>query len=460
MKEWVQQSLHVMAICLLPSFALGADASPLIAWHSRIDIASGRGERGPWQQNESRYDYVDDPTVAIRDDGSVLVAWVDEARKDVFIQRLSANGTKQSDQPVNISRSPATFSWLPRVVLMPQTPEYVYMLWQEIIFSGGSHGGEIFFARSQDGGISFSQPINLSNSVGGDGKGRINKSTWHNGSLDLIASADGTLYAAWTEYDGQLWFSRSTDYGETFSAPQLVARDKDSPPARAPALALAPDGTLYLAWTVGENNAADIHISVSSDHGITFSRPRPVAQTKGYSDAPKLATDRSGVLHLVFAESSGGPFERYQIHYTRSTDRARTFEPSRVISKPAPRSTRSQGFPDLSLDGRGTLYVIWELFPNLREHPRGLGMAISLDAGRNFTPPIVIPGSSDPMGGWNGSFQGLLMQKLAVNNAGMLAIVNSSLKENERSRVWLMRGQLSPGDTRQGTARSTSSLAQ
>ena len=54
----------------------------------------------------------------------------------------------------------------------------------------------------------------------------------------------------------------------------------------------------------------------------------------------------------------------------------------------------------------------------------------------------MVPGSSDPAGGWNGSHQGLLMRKLGVNRAGDIAVVNSSLKPNEQSRVWLMRGRL------------------
>jgi hypothetical protein len=57
-----------------------------------------------------------------------------------------------------------------------------------------------------------------------------------------------------------------------------------------------------------------------------------------------------------------------------------------------------------------------------------------------FSAPILVPGSRDRTG-TNGSHQGLLMRKLAVNRAGAIAIVNSSLTENERSRVWLMRGR-------------------
>jgi hypothetical protein len=196
-----------------------------------------------------------------------------------------------------------------------------------------------------------------------------------------------------------------------------------------------PERTAYLAWTVGEDPAADIHLTTSIDGGVTFGEPRIVARSKAYSDAPKLAVDPLGTLHVVYAESSGGPFERYHIRYTRSTDGARSFEPPREISKPG------AGFPALRIDGNGNLYVMWELFENHRQRPRGLALAVSRDGGRSFTPPQVVPESIDASGGWNGSLQGLLMSKLAVNRHGDIAIVNSSLKDGERSRVWLIRGR-------------------
>jgi hypothetical protein len=313
------QSLRLLlglAVMLLCAQVAAADPAAPLAWHGVTEIAAGRGERGPWRQNESRFDYVDDPTVAINDRGEVTVAWVEQARKDVFLQRIAPDGTKHPRRPLNVSRSPSTFSWLPRIVIAPDAPQKVFILWQEIIFAGGSHGGDIFFARSGDGGATFSEPVNLSNSVGGDGKGRITRDIWHNGSLDLVAGADGTLYAAWTEYAGPLWFSRSTDGGESFSRPRRVAAsadDKLAKPARGPSLALGPDRAVYLAWTTGDDNAADIRVAKSTDGGTTFSAPRVVAPGKGYSDAPKLAVDSGGALHLVYAESSGGPFDRYHI---------------------------------------------------------------------------------------------------------------------------------------------------
>jgi hypothetical protein len=383
-----------------------------IVWHGSTEIAAGRAERGPWQQNESRYDYVDDPAVAIDPRGGVAFAWVDQAKKDVYFGKQG--------EAVNVSRSPDTFSWLPRLAL---AGDKVFVLWQEIIFSGGSHGGDMLFARSEDRGKTFSAPLNLSSSRAGDGKGRINPQLWHNGSYDLALGADGALYAAWTEYEGRLWLRRSAD-GRTFSNKVSIRTEK---PARAPSLAVQ-GNSVYLAWTVGDEPSADVRVARSDDGGATFGKATIVHPSKPYSDAPRIAVDERGVLHLVYAEGR-------QIVYSRSSDRGSSFERPRAVSQ------ETAGFPALGLDAAGNIYVLWERFAEHPRLPRGLALAVSRDGGRTFGAGEV-PGSAGA--GWNGSSQGLLMRKLAVGKQGAIAIVNSSLKQNDASRVWLTRGWLNP----------------
>jgi hypothetical protein len=389
-----------------------------LIWHGSTAIASGPAQLGPWQMNDSRWDYVDDVTVALDERGGAALAWVDQGRKDVFFQRIDPDGKKIA-QPVNVSRSPRIFSWLPRVALDPEGR--ILVLWQEIIFSGGSHGGDILFARSEDAGRTFSPPLNLSDSVAGDGKGRINKDLWHNGSLDL-ALEGGSLYVAWTEYEGALWLRRSGDGGKRFTE---KLRIPDAKPARAPSLA-AQRNNVYLAWTVGDDESADIRVAASKDAGRTFAAPAIVERSKGYSDAPKLALDARVVLHLVYSENS-------RILYARSADGGASFERPRDISG------TGAGFPSLSIDANGNLYVLWERFERRAPRARGLQIAVSRDGGRTFAAGEV-PESTGA--GWNGSLQGMLMKKLAVNRAGAVAIVNSSIKENDASRAWLMRGRL------------------
>lgn len=429
-----------LLLCLV--LCASACAHAAVGWGAPVEIASGGGTKGPWRQNESNYDYVDDGTIALDTLGAAYVAWVDQRGKDVFFQVYERNGKPRFKQPVNVSRTPAVFSWLPRIALAPRSND-VYVVWQEIVFSGGSHGGEIFFVRSRDGGASFGKPVNLSNSVAGDGKGRITRDVWHNGSLDIAAAADGTLHAAWTEYDGPLWVTRSTDRGESFSKPWQIAGGGAEKPARAPALAAAPDGTVFLAWTVGEDDGADIRLSRSNDGGRSFSSPAIVARTKGYSDAPKLAVDRRGTLHVVYAESAGGPFDRYHVRYARSQDGGRTLEQMRNVSAALAPRIESAGYPMLAVDDRDGVYVTWELYPNATLPPRGIGLAISRDGGNTFTAPEAVAGASDQKGGSNGSHQGRLMRKLAVNGSA-IALVNTSLNEGGASRVWMLRGEITP----------------
>lgn len=429
-----------LVACLLLSAATAWAAE--IHWQAPLEIARGAGERGAWRQNESRYDFVDDPVVAWSARGELAVAWVDQRRKAVLLERYSADGKALLATPADVSRRPRTFSWLPRLAWAPDDADRLHVLWQEIVFSGGSHGGEILFAVSDNGGRSFARPVNLSRSREGDGKGRVNRNTWHNGSLAIAAAPGGLVFAAWTEYEGRLWFARSSDGGRKFSRPLLVAGAPPALPARAPALAVGSDGAVVLAWATGDARAGDIHISISANGGRSFSAARPAAVTAGYSDAPKLAFDARGTLHLVHAESRGEPFEPSSIRHLRSTDGGRSFGPAREISNPLPAGYAGAGFPALGSDARGRVVVIWELLRGPAPAPSyGLAVAVSAD-GVQFGAPQPIPGSADPAGGFNGSTQGLLMDKLAIRADGEIAVVNSAVKIGSHSRVWLLRGAL------------------
>ena len=427
----------VLIAAVVPAFA---DLSG-VTWGGGIEVATGDAYVGPWRANASVFEYVDDPAVAIDADGVVGVAWADQPRKDIFFRLYAPDGTARPGAPVDISRSPDTFSWLPRIVIAPGDPRTIYILWQEIIFSGGSHGGDILFARSTDGGSTFGAPVNLSNSIDGDGKGRITATYWHNGSLDLAIGPSGVLYAAWSDYQGHLWFNRSTDRGESFTKPSRLAGGGDEAPARAPALAVGAKGVLYLAWTVGEDMAADIRLTRSVDGGRSFDVPRIVYDSDGYSEAPKIAVDGEGTVHLVYGEGPRGPFAGSHIRYVRLNKKGRRIERPRVISGPHGERFESVNFPALAMDAADNLYVTWETYPSLQDFPRGLEFTYSDDGGHSFTAPAAIPGSADAAGGVNGSRQGMLMKKLAVNRSGAIAVVNSTFRRNEISRILLVRGQ-------------------
>jgi hypothetical protein len=446
----------LMATVLLARALLGLGPSPCLSaatlkvtWQERMLIAAGGGYQGPWQMNASVYDYVDDPAVALDAQGAIGVVWADQARKDIFFQRFAPDGRPQLPAPVNVSHSPAIFSWLPKIVMTSGDPQAIYVLWQEIIFSGGSHGGDILFARSTDGGWTFRAPRNLSQDLAGSGKGRLTKDSWHNGSLALAHGPEGYLYAAWTDYEGTLWCSRSTDQGGTFAPPVIVAGRGGTEPARGPALTVGAHGTVYLAWTVGENAAAAIHVAQSRDHGRSFLEPIMAHHSGGHADAPKIAVDQVGTVHLVYAERPKGPLDHSHIVYLRLRQGEERFTPPVIIARPHAPRVASLSFPALAFGGQDQLFVLWEIFPGPAAGERfqgpahrsqGLGWTASRDGGQTFAEPSLLPGSLDPDQSVNGSLQGLLMQKLAANSRGAIAVVNSTFTPGQRSRIWLIRG--------------------
>lgn len=114
MRSLLRACLFPSAVLLACVPALSAPGSKAVSWLPVVDIAAGGGANGPWRQNDSRYDYVDDGTAAFTHGGGLAVAWVDQRRKDVLLQVFTPDG-RAGGAPVDVSRSPASFSWMPRI---------------------------------------------------------------------------------------------------------------------------------------------------------------------------------------------------------------------------------------------------------------------------------------------------------------------------------------------------------
>lgn len=121
------------------------------------------------------------------------------------------------------------------MVITSDQPMKVYVLWQEIVFSGGSHGGEIFFARSTDGGKSFTRLLAGASSFDkprtitaphGDQFGSV-------GFPALSLDDKDRLYVIWELFESLrgrprgLGFTHSSDGGETFASASVMPGTAD-----------------------------------------------------------------------------------------------------------------------------------------------------------------------------------------------------------------------------------------
>lgn len=169
--------------------------------------------------------------------------------------------------------------------------------------------GRVLVSHSDDRGRSFSAPVAVNpkpEKIGAEGELRPK----------VALGPQGQVYLSWTQaldqpYAGYIRFSRSLDGGKTFSAPIVVHRDRATITHRFDALALADDGTLYVAWIDKRDlqaakakgkkyEGAAIYYAVSRDGGASFEPERKVADGSCECCRIALATEPGGTALLFW----------------------------------------------------------------------------------------------------------------------------------------------------------------
>jgi len=201
-------------------------------------------------------------------------------------------------------------------------------------------------------------------------------------------STSGNVYVAWSQYNGfapnnAVLFSRSTDHGLTFSAPIRVTPVSSG--ASFADLAVGPDGDVYLTFITypsHSNPNASIWLSRSTNGGQSFGAPSLVANIDLFAssqfsgngssdcgDAPfdcptaltfsrftsnsAVAADADGV-HVVWA-ARVAPGDQAQVFVRNSPDGVHFSDPAAVLD---PQATGHQWTPDIASDG-GVISVVF-----------------------------------------------------------------------------------------------------
>ena len=141
-------------------------------------------------------------------------------------------------------------------------------------------------------------------------------------------SQSGNVYVAWSRYSGRaannvVLFSRSTDHGLTFSPPARVSPGLGEESFAD--LAVGPDGTVYLTYRnfAHQNSTSDtISVERSTDGGQSFSQPQLIAQFRPFDSNQFSGNGGGDCGDGVFACPSGLTFSRFASLSAVTADRS------------------------------------------------------------------------------------------------------------------------------------------
>ena len=231
------------------------------------------------------------PRIAV-DGNNTYVAWNEGTfTTDIFFAKSTDYGRSFSD-PINVSRSNGTS--LDAGIALSKGK--VHIIWTESV----SENSNIFYAKSEDEGITFGNPTNLSNSKG---KSNIVRDT-------EIAAFKDNIYVVWYDdsagnYD--VFFARSTDNEMTFNQP--INLSQNSGKSELAQIAISEEN-VYVIWNDYTTGNADIFLRKSHDGGETFGSVENLSNDTGESFifilGPQIATTNEKVFTVWESNTKEG----------------------------------------------------------------------------------------------------------------------------------------------------------
>lgn len=344
---------------------------------------------GPVFLNPTYGSFTSDPVVASNRSGFFFVLYLSVGFGSDISLAISGDGGATWEVVRALKASPGYYSVLndkPWMAIGPDpndpSRDNIYITYTEFVSYGSRYDITINLIKSSDGGLSFSTPINISQTV-------TFPPYFVQGSTPVVAD-DGTLYVVFHGYQTVgnetklgIWVVRSDDGGETFTPPILVA---ETPvilpffggvygfrwgPVIQPFIETGPNGEVYIVFEADPDgpegpDMADIFFTRSLDRGETWSEPVRVNDDSGFAMQffPSMAVDSSGTIHVIWGDKRNDPWGvGYDIYYTYSTDGGASWAPNERVSDIT--IDPLKGIPFFIGDyfdmdvANGTVHVVW-----------------------------------------------------------------------------------------------------
>jgi hypothetical protein len=216
----------------------------------------------------------------------------------------------------------------------------------------------------------------------------------------------GDVYESWTGCNG-IGYARSTNGGANFSPAVTLPGSAGSP--GDPAMAVAADGTLYVAFMMFQGGQNFPVVDASFDNGATFPQVTPITAPDPFNwgDSPNIAVGPDGSVYVTYdyGPSSAEVDWRCNPHGScgylkgdlnvviqKSTDRGATFGTMVPISPGYPWSGAENG--PIVVTPTGVVDVVFQDYPTVGPahllKPALNYFSSSADGGTTWSTPVAI----------------------------------------------------------------------
>ncbi|MFI5125767.1 MAG: PKD domain-containing protein [Candidatus Acidiferrales bacterium] len=231
------------------------------------------------------------PQIAVDSNGNISVVWEDDVSltSDISFSYSADHGATFSF-PKSLSFH--TGNSVSAEVAIDLTGNI------DVVWENDSPGNfDIFFSRSADSGATFSTPKNLSHGSGDAQNPQI--------GLD----AKGNINLVWADnippdFNPDSYFARSSDGGATFSSPLNISNNAGF--SANPFLTIDAGANINVAWEDNTPGNGDIFFSRSTDSGATFSASVNLSNDPLLSLAPVIAADKNGNINVTWQDATPG----------------------------------------------------------------------------------------------------------------------------------------------------------
>ncbi len=339
------------------------------------------------------------PAVAVGSDGTLYLLWYDsQGSYGVYASRSADGGVTWTEASrVSWNSEPLNPLSVEGIQVAVDASGILHAVWADNRPSSETDADlDIFYARSTDGGATWSANVRLNQDT---------DTATQKEPVLVVPGSGSSVYVLWTDGrntpstpgapdDWDIYFVRSTDRGLTWG-PNV--RVDDGPPGTGqtqPTLAVDAGGTLYAAWRDTRGAAgsppdpADIRMAVSTDGGLHWSASTKVNEepfSPQQQCRPALVAFGASPARLTAIWGEGGT-ESYvsQVVGAFSPNGGATWSTLTVLDGGGGYGVRAG--PSLGLSASGTVLAVWTRYRSSYSDP-DIWMARSLDGGAHWTSP-------------------------------------------------------------------------